>query len=370
MTGYLYIAILSVFLTIVFRKAYDLKIRRKHSHIGDILLLIGYVTYIFASVFRKIDLGFGGDDAIYYQYAFINKASEDLFSYIATSREEFGYCILNWCVRYFTDDYRYCLFVIHTIGFVCIWIFIKNIEIRKENIISYLGTYLIASHLFLLFHLMRAEVAVCISCLFFIALEQKKYVKSVFLMILAVSFHNASIGLIFSFIPVAVCRLGKLNPKAFMRVYLACGIVMELLLMNYIIPRYFSLYAQVYDNHLGFAKGIFLSLLFLVLFIKREHYSEINYSFNEIVLMTTLIFLPLNLKYSAVYRILLLYLPMYYKTGMQLYDSNCKRIGSKIYFQNNKKLMYAFCLGWMLMEVVDAYMIGIPGSVGNFALQF
>ncbi len=370
MIGYVYIAGLSIYLTIAFRKAYDLKIRRNHPSIGNIILLSGYILYIFVSVFRRIDLGFGGDDAVYYQYAFTNKASRNLITYIMTSREEFGYCILNWCVRRFTDDYRYCLLIIHTIGFICVWEFIKSIYVKKENIVSYFGTYLISSHLFLLFHLMRAEVAVCISCLFFIALEKKKYIKSVILMILAISFHNASIGLIFSFIPVVVCRTGKLNVRKFMRIYLFCGVVMELLLMDYVIPRFFSLYAQVYDNHLGFAKGIFLSLIFLIIFIRREHNKKIDYSFNEIILMTALLFFPLNLRYSAVYRILLLYLPMFYKTGMQLYDSNFNRIGLKIHYQSNKLLMYAFCCGWMLFEVIDAYITGIPNSVGNFALVF
>lgn len=323
--------IVHMIIVICFRCAYNMSrlnyynddYKRKYSKSAILMILIGYIIYILFAVGREIKYGVGGIDAYHYKNAFEFANSYSLTEFIFAKKEEISYKIIVWSIRQISNDFRWVLFICHTIVYFCYAYFFKHIRTRNNGILCWIGTFLICGELFTMFCTLRTGVAVAISAVIFIMIEKKAYKKGIFLLIIAISFHISTVILL---IPLILCWIRQkymiMDSKRFIPLILA-GAATEIALMPVLSTLISSSVYAVYDNSSGIAIGTYTVIGFTIILMvlkNRQMQEESFINDNLLMLMCALLVAPVQSWYSIAYRMVLVFMPLLYKNLIELSD--------------------------------------------------
>lgn len=289
--------------------------KRRFNSTSKFVLTVLFIIYIIFSAYREIDAGIGGIDAPFYKAEFEQMPNLSLLSYIASSREEAAYTLLIWVVRRFTCDFKYVLIIVHSIVFVCFTIFIKNTYQKEHDIKNILYIFVQLGTLFTMFCLIRQGIAIGLCLIYFNKIEQKEYKNAAIFLVLAILFHNSAIILIPSlYLSWYMSRNKIVNVKSFIPIILFL-MVGEYCLTGLMIKIFSNTAYSVYDNSAGIALGTYLIIIICLAFtVLLNRKSEQSFSIDcyQLILMTSLLCIPIQLVYSIAYRMVLIYIPVVY----------------------------------------------------------
>ncbi len=273
-------------------------------------LLIGlYVFYILISVFRSTAQNFGGIDAYFY-WDYYNKAGGTFIEYSKINTMELGFRLLTWLFKNFGIPFRVLLFVVHTVMFVAVSAFCKYCRKQKAGFTGYLATFLLVGELFVAFCIVRNEMALAFSLIFFILMDKKEYKKALIPMLLALSVHLSSLILFVVYILLIVldrsCAKGKKNVFLWLGAFFLAELWI-IPLIDFVVLH--TKYAY-YIGGGGLAVGTYAMLAVMTLAILIDEKNELIESTLGRYLLVAWTCLPLQLSYGILYRTLLFFMPI------------------------------------------------------------
>lgn len=311
--------LLTVLLTIGRRNVITLNksgevVTKKYSPIGIINVVISYFIFIIFSVFRVIDVGLGGIDALAYKEIFYN-AGGNVIESINRQFYEPGYSLIIWFSRTISDDYRVALFIIYTIMFLLIVNFIKQISWSKYTPIS---IFLLLTIWLSSFNTTRAILALFIGTFVYSLLFKKKYKSAIFIAIIATSIHTAASVLL---LMIAVVMIIK-NKSRFSPIKLIT-LILSISVVFFILVNYLNVFIRGtrYEAYIGWQEGelalgtfIIVMICITLSFLRINELSQIN-QYNRIliiILPVSITIIVLQFNYPIFYRMLLFFLPILY----------------------------------------------------------
>lgn len=321
MKGFFEIITIQCIITFLFRLAYKyMDYGKRYSRYSFIFLFINYILYIQCSVFRLINAdGTGGTDAYRYSLIFLS-AKRNLIEHYTVNSQEVIYSFINWLVHMFTEDFRVTLFLFHSIAYCCTAYFILNINVKKVNIITYIGTFLITANLFTMFNLLRNNIAVGIISVAVIQLKKHKWRSAAVLTILAMGFHLSAIICVPIFSAYWILNQSRRNFNINRNLLFIFLMVSTLFLLNIasgiIAKRYQDFYLQ---NGRRLIAGRSYMVIIALLFIAKVRKNK-SFKMESTILLFSLICLVINLYYFIAYRMIYILLQIVYMYIMELTD--------------------------------------------------
>lgn len=364
MNGYYIILIIHALMAYLL--LYSAKSNNKGKYYNRNASIVGaYVMYVFASTFRTIEeyYDMGGGDAIYYKLQF-QGATSPLVFFIKSYREEIGYKFIVWCIRQITPDYRWFLFLIHSIVFFSTVYFILNIRFRQYKIIEYIGVFLILGNLFQMYNLMRSCIVISFAGVFFVLLEKKRDFFAFIIMIVSLLLHTSAVILFLVYF-VYKFKLDK-------RLSWAGKIVMLFLisLLEFVFLMYFSKHIpakySTYNNNQGIALGIYVTVVILLFIIWKCCVD--SFKLESMFLMLALACLPANIYYSIAYRMTILFLPLLFKMMIEIIDERMNYSVLHIRVCRDSLPGIIFCTSYLLYRFLSVVMVEEFVDVGHFLL--
>lgn len=161
---------------------------------------LGIIFSIFAILIPSIiagvrNLDVGRDIGIYVTPVLESALENNFFDYMANIENEIGYSFFIYMISLFTDNIHVVLFLIQlfTITFIYLFAYQKREQLSMWLVILiYLLSWYCISYT-----MMRQSMAVAILIFSTVFFENKKYLKTILLFLLAISFHvTAVLGLI------------------------------------------------------------------------------------------------------------------------------------------------------------------------------
>lgn len=289
-------------------------ISKRYSPIGVVNLIISYIIFITFSVFRKIDVGLGGMDAIGYKTIF-NNAGGNLVDSLNRQFYEPGYAVLIWISRTISEDYRVALFIIYSIMFILMASYIKYINFNKY---SFLSIFLLLTLWLSSFNITRVILALFLGTLVYTLLFRRKIKSALLIATLATTIHTAAVILFPIIVLVALIENRvKFKPKKL--VFLIFLLTSFFLLAINIIDR--IIIGTRYDVYLERAQGsmatgtyVIVAISFIISLFKFNNLNKFS-SYNKtliIILPVCLTLIPLQASISIVYRMVIFFLPILY----------------------------------------------------------
>lgn len=286
----------------------------KYSTIGIILLVFSYIIFVSFSIFRKIDVGFGGTDAYEYKLKFLN-ANGNFLNSIAKQAYEPGYAFIIWFSRIISDDYRVALFLIYSIMFFLIVKFIKDISWSKYIPIS---IFLILTLWLNSFNTTRAILALFIGTFVYSLLIRKKYKMAMVTGLIATSIHTASLVLFLIIAVVIIIEKKRLFSR--FKLFITISGISFIFLFSikafevFIKMMGYGVYLDWRDGEMAFGTVIIAILSFIIGLTNFSRLYNIN-EYNKIWLVMLPVCIPifiLQLNFAILYRMLLFFLPIMY----------------------------------------------------------
>lgn len=338
------------------------KMELRYSNISKIILLYIYIIFIFFSAFRIIEPGLGGIDAYGYKMFFLNSTTTLKESLLMQNYEP-GYGIFIWGMRQLTDNYILVLLIVNSFIFLLFINFFKYVNRGK---IRFFSIYLLAMQLFMGFNIQRIMVAIFIGTLVYINIYKKKYIVSFCLILFALSIHISSIILI----PVLLVNI-IIDKKEQMDVKKLVFLVTSIFLFSIIIINMFSTFLTsgkyyVYSNNGGIAVGFysFSTVLFLLSIKKYKQLIELN-PFNKTLITSlpiSIVVLPLQMKYSILYRLLLFFIPIQVALLPDLF---------KVYrVKKNKNISYLMINIFLILYILDQILVFFSQYIYEVGLPY
>lgn len=325
----------TLLITFFFRCVYYFRKLGKRS-ISNIFLICGYIVYIFIAVFRVIEIGTGGYDAIAYKKIFLS-ANTDLFTFFIAHKEEVGFKLILWIVRQFTDDYKVILWIFHSIAYVSCAYIIYNIKAKKETLSIWVTTFLICTYLFYSFNILRSGIVILIGTNVLILLMKENYRVAIFLTIFSISIHVSTIILL----PVIAFfwinkNIDKIRMNYAIR-FIIFTILAELIVLKFIQKFIINSAYRVYSNKEGISLRTYVIVIVVIYFMwrqnKRVFHDKLLHK-QEIVLLFTLCCIPIQTHYSIAYRMVLIFMPMLYICMYNIFIKNRFLKEFKVYFSS------------------------------------
>lgn len=175
-------------------------------------ILIGVFLFIIVA-FRSFSIG---ADTLQYKYRYDNIAS---IRHLSTVKNEPGYMYFTLLFSNILKlDYRY--YVVLTSLFI-IWSAVYFFYKSSENIYISLLMYVSLGMLAMNMSGLRQSIAIGVILLSIKYIEQRKFMKFVFLILFASSFHNSAIVFLFAYL-LSYLRVGKIT--AYICVLLSAGL--------------------------------------------------------------------------------------------------------------------------------------------------
>lgn len=347
--------VINAIITILLRRySYNVKKKddRKRYIYSFFFLIAGYVIYIMFTVFRTIKIGVGGVDSIAYKTIFLSAYNRRYLDFLLSTKEEFGFKTIIWIIRLFTDDYRYVLLLFHTIAYIGMCYFIKNINNDRETLLVYIFTFLNCSYLLYMINILRSGLVVILCADVIILLLKKDYIKAIFLLFFCITIHISAVILI----PVVVWLLIKKYCKhADINRFIVLVIIMEeiaLILLKRIIGS--SAY-YIYTNSEGISLRTYIIALLIILIISWQKKENTNIESENDILKFIFICIPIQMQYSIAYRMTIIFSPLLYLCMYKLFENN--KIFKGLRFKAKSILAWSFVLFYFLYKCYSIFYI-------------
>lgn len=269
---------------------------------------IGYIIYITFSVFRKIDWGYGGADAMAYYTFFVN-ASMPYLEYIMSAHPEFGFSSVLWIIRSMTDNYLWVLWLFHSFTYIQILIFIRYI--RCKNIIAIM---LLVQVLFSQFYTLRMSICITMTLSILMLMDMGKFKKALLLVLMSITIHKSAVILLpiwFSNLYFKYRSVTWKRTLALLFFYCAIAIFSYGMLIAYFKSTKYVVYLQ--QGSLGIGAYLFIFLITILALLKYEMLFSHKLGKVTLVSMTSLpICFIYNFYIPIFYRVMLILLQISY----------------------------------------------------------
>ncbi len=225
---------------------------------------------------------------------------------------ELGYTIYNKLISFLTRDYR--LFLIIT-GIITLLPIYKLYHREAKYSFLLILLFINMPCFLIIFSGLRQAIAISIGVLAFMAIENKKYVISVLLIVLATYFH-ASAFVLFLLYPLFFFKIKSkylLYIVPIMFIIYIFRVPLFLMILNFVPARYVEFYGDLEQTG---AYGMLLLFLMFSVFsfvvLDEEVMSEKDFFFRNILLVATIFqfFVPIHAMIQRTSYYFLIFVPM------------------------------------------------------------
>lgn len=351
-SGFWTIFTVHVIITILFRSASTFKMKQSRGwkwKIGAILG-VGYVIYIICAVCRVIEPGIGGEDAYGYYDIYCLSENRNLMEYYfilfekQKSTTEPFVVIVYWMSMHFAHNYRFALFILHTIAYVYGAKFVLNIDVKKNSLLAFLGTFLIVGNLFEMFNLVRNSLALLILSMAILRMCFGKMDRAMVLILFALSVHTSAIFVLFLWIIIYCKNKGMMKTERrtcamFLLVNLL--VLMGTLAIKPLIFLKYSMYYVKWGGSLAIGSYLIIAITLLISRKSMKIAKNKTMQYETVILLFTLVCSVIHLQYWIAYRMVYNVLPILYAYIMKLTDGVCLK---KKRYQLSELLMFGLGL--------------------------
>lgn len=163
-------------------------------------ILFSIIAILIPSIMAGVrDLNVGRDIGVYVTPTIENALNNSIFNFLESSTTEIGFSIMIYVITFFGGNVHFSLFVIQLVTITCIYLFAYKKRDKLQMwfvILIYLLSWYCISYT-----MMRQSIAVAIIILSTVFFERKKYLKTLLLFLIAMSFHiTAILGILVYFI--------------------------------------------------------------------------------------------------------------------------------------------------------------------------
>lgn len=368
---YIGVLLITTVLTIPYFKISGVQgeIRRKRGGLRseNALLFLAYAIYILFAAFKDYKTtGFASNDAYAY-YANFLQANASLRNFFVISSFEPGYTLITWIMRRFTENYAWTLFFWHTLTFCLNVYFYKHIYLKKNSVLAILAGFMI---LFTQFNTHRMAISISIAVCSFVAMDQKHWIKALFIILIAMSMQISAIIMIpVLFVAFTVNSLHRYR-KTVIYALTVLGVVMCAALLGLAERILTATTKEIYLGQSAIAWGTYgaVILFFIFAIIRYRQLIQIN-SINRILipaLPICLVCIPLQFRIAVMYRLTLYFLPVMLALIPSLLA--CYKHEKQTLL---KAAVYASCYIYLIMRIYDFCMDEVPllGQYVNTLLQ-
>lgn len=371
----LILLILTFFLTTAKKNTITLSrdsiVFKRYSAFGIANLILAYIFFIVFSVFRVIDVGLGGIDALGYKMIFEN-AGGSIIESINNQFYEPGYSLIIWFSRTISEDYRVALFIIYTIMFLFIVNFIKNITYSRYTPVS---IFLLLTLWLSSFNTTRVILAIFIGTYVYSCLLKRSYIKAILVAFIAISIHYSAIILLFIIVIHGLVE-NKSKIKKTKLLSLTVASSLFFLAVAYLLDS--LLIGSRYQAYIGWNEGQLstgtLIAIIISVIIGIKNYNELTNinEYNRVFIIALFAFIPffiMQASYPIVYRIIMFSLPILYVLVPDLIKSLKIRYTKDIF----KFLLKVPLKAYLIVRVytflsVEIYSAQVPYINSLFAL--
>jgi hypothetical protein len=371
----LILLVLTFFLTIARKNTITLNregiVFKRYSVIGIANLILAYVFFIVFSVFRVIDVGLGGIDALGYKRIFEN-AGGSIVESMNNQFYEPGYSLIIWFSRTISEDYRVALFIIYTIMFLFIVNFIKNITYGRYTPVS---IFLLLTLWLSSFNTTRVILSIFIGTYVYSCLLKRRYIKATLVAFIAISIHYSAIILLFIILIHGLVENKSKIKKARLLGLIAAStlffLALAYLLDSLLIGTRYQAYIDWNEGQLS--TGTLIAIIISVI-IGLKNYNELTNinEYNRFFIIALFAFIPffiLQSSYAIIYRSIMFSLPILYVLIPDLIKSLKIRYTKDVF----KFLLKAPLIGYFMIRIytffsVEIYSAQVPYINSLFTL--
>jgi len=286
----------------------------KTAYFPIVLLLL--VLFLIFAAFRTINIPdvfgrFGGYDAYIYSLRF-DEANLPLMQSLLHQRNEPGYGLFVWIIRKITPEYRIFLLVFYTILFILQIKILSRINITGYTLFSYFSICFIS--IVISFCLQRNILAMFITWLGYVYLNEKKYIKSFLWFAVASSFHFSAIICYPVWVIYVLSSKNSFSLKKALIYWIVLFVVIYIISM-FAVQKIMLFIDSGYNKYFmselsGLAINTYIGRSYLIILMLWKFKALINHnSMNKImflVLLTSLYVIPLQSVLRIMYRMLLI----------------------------------------------------------------
>lgn len=342
----------------------------KYKTLGKFLVFCSCAVYVLVATNRTIEVGvnnsysIGGIDANQYRTIFYS-ANMNLPEYLTRFHGEIGFNTALWLFYRMFGDFKVFLFALHLSAFILFYNFLK-----KELLGNFNYIYVLSLSIFILtiFNTMRCDFSILLWLNAFTSIKEKKYRKTFIFILIALSFHSASL-IILPFILIYIIQkkgIFKISDTSISNktviifstsIYLVCFYVFGNFVTRFLLS---SSELSVYADDVGVAVSTYIYVLFLLYItyvefhrIKSEIEDNESYTCSLIV---TLSILPIQMNFFMAYRFLLFFLGINIVYSIKLITTIYKRdtIKNLAY----KSILYMY----LIYRIYNLFFVQIPGA--------
>ncbi len=320
MDGYITILTVNIVITILFRLAYSLRYKEKLC-----VIFCAYAIYIVCAVCRVIGPGVGGTDAYTY-YGIYRQADCSFFDYLTALSNEPVYLTVNWIAKNWVGNYGFALWIFHSIAFLFTSYFLMHVKAKRNNLVTWMGTFLVVGNLFFMFSMLRNSLAICIISVAVLKLREEKFGISFLFILFALSIHYSVIIFLMFWALLYVMHRGWIqSEKKILGLFIICYALVWAAMdfLQGIINRKYEFYFVEGSNTIVAVRSYVI--IGIALFLSKgvwDKVKEKQLGTVAVMLLFSLILSIINMRYTIVYRMVYDILPMFYMYFMELLDDS------------------------------------------------
>lgn len=324
------------------KKMYSYGIQQVSS--SYILVFFAYAIYIIFAIFKEIDIDIGSTDAYYYM-TYYNEIPSSFKLYISEiTTFEPGYSSVTWAFKQITKEYKIMLLFWHSLTFILIIKFLRNINLEKH---SFLPVFIILFILISQFNTLRMSISITIALIALTYLNEEKWIKSFIAIIIAISMQVSAVIMIPVWMLYFLISKKNKYPIRQLLIYTAIAFIITIFSIKYATGVIANTAKSTYLDESSLAIGTYLAVFAIFTFsiIKYKDMVELN-KFNKLlILMLPICFLCIPLQYNMaiMYRLTLFFIPVM----MALIPSLCQ-----CYLKNKNS-----ALGFAVVSTLYIYML-------------
>lgn len=335
--------------------------------IGNRAVIAWILIWEFVTIFRKVDYGLGGSDAIQYVLYFKDCLKPNLHTLYA-EHLDVGFQLLTKAIRFFTSDYRVYFALIYGIIIIAYIVFINEfapVNVYYEPMVLIFFVYLRG------FNTIRTNISVAFLLLALVALYQSKKIWSCVWLILCLGMHIASFLYVPFFAFYFLYKNKKLKTWQWITLYgaviIGARFVQQILSKMTNLRGAYAYYATVnmnasfFDNGWKIAFGQLLLLAVFVIFQKPinkcvSNYTETNrkrYQYVYLMCVYDFLMIPVNFILGIWRGYEYFYIPRMILWGIVLKTiSNHLALSSRKIFRIVSLTLF---IAWMIFRVYRTY---------------
>ena len=311
-----YVAVLTVMTFLVapyLKKDYSIENKQRKFVISTeaVLVFLAYLIYIVFAVSKSFMPGKGANDAYAYYLNFTRAGCSLKYFMTEVTTFEPGYSLIVWIVRQVTSEYRFMLWIWHTLSFILIVGFYKKVYLKTNYLFSvFVGLMSLMSQ----FNTLRMSISVSIALYSLISMYEKRWIKALIIILCAVSMHITALIMLPVLMVVFVTYNRNNYKKSLVVILIALGIILAVGMLGLINRIALGTAKSVYVGQSSIAWGtdlaiIVFSILCFAKFRQLKQLAGINEIF-MVALPVGIICIPFQWNMSMMYRMLLYFLPV------------------------------------------------------------